>query len=272
MARATMSRGASSPRGSQRLGDEEVLRFGAEEAGGVELVELHVGDARPRPVGHCHPVAGRDVGVGGVQVDLSRAAGGQDRHPGEEGLDLPGGMQHVRPEAPGLPVGTPPVEDEVDRRRVGKELDSRAVVARSKQCALDLPAGDVPGVDDAAPGVSTLPAEVELAVGPGIEMCAQRRQLPDAIRALAHRDRHRLRVVQPRPGVHGVRNVLLEAVALGKDRGHSPLRVHGVALGAAALGEHGHRSVLSGLERERQTCDTTTEHQEVEPLGHGSLV
>jgi hypothetical protein len=114
--------------------------------------------------------------------------------------------------------------------------------------------------------------EVELPVGPGVEMCAQRRQLADPLRALAHGDRHRLGVVQTRPGVHGVRHVLLEAVPLREDGGHSPLCIHGVALGAAALGEDRHRSTPCGLESERQASHTAAEHQEVEPLGHGTVL
>jgi hypothetical protein len=169
-------------------------------------------------------------------------------------------------------MGAAPVEDEVDRRRVGEELDLGPVVAGGEEGPFDLPAGDVPGVHDAAAGVAPLAAEVELPVGPGVEMCAQRRQLVDPLRALAHGDRHRLGVVQTRPGVHGVRHVLLEAVPLREDGGHSPLCIHGVALGAAALGEDGHRTALCGLECERQASHTAAEHQEVEPLGHGTVL
>ena len=101
MARATMSRGARSLQlvvaghegdavaqpqdaalAAQGLADQERLGLGVVEAGGVELEELHVGHLGAHPVGHGHPVAGGDVGVGGVEVDLARAAGGDAPPPG----------------------------------------------------------------------------------------------------------------------------------------------------------------------------------------------
>ena len=47
------------------------------QAGGVELVELHVGDPTAGTPGHCDAVAAGTVGVAGIEVGLARAAGGQ---------------------------------------------------------------------------------------------------------------------------------------------------------------------------------------------------
>jgi hypothetical protein len=47
------------------------------QAGGMKLDELHVRDRHARAVGHGHAVAGGDVGVRGVEIDLAAAAGGQ---------------------------------------------------------------------------------------------------------------------------------------------------------------------------------------------------
>ena len=44
----------------------------------------------PDAVGHRHAVAGRDVGVGRVEVDLARAAGGEHRRARDDGLHLAG--------------------------------------------------------------------------------------------------------------------------------------------------------------------------------------
>ena len=47
---------------AQRLADQERLRLRVEEAGGMELDELHVRDRHAGAVRHRDAVAGRDVG------------------------------------------------------------------------------------------------------------------------------------------------------------------------------------------------------------------
>ena len=78
------------PLAPHRLRDQEVLGLGVVETGGVELDEFHVGHADPGPVADGHPVAGGDVGVAGVEIDLAGAAGGQQDDGGDEGVDLTG--------------------------------------------------------------------------------------------------------------------------------------------------------------------------------------
>ncbi len=115
MARATMSRGASSARSSKRgmkrsavrqqqartlaaqgLGDQKGLGPGVVEAGGVELHELHVGDPAAGAPGHGDAVAGGHVRVAGVEVDLAGTAGGEDHAAGDQGHDLSRApVQHV---------------------------------------------------------------------------------------------------------------------------------------------------------------------------------
>ena len=62
---------------AHRFGDEEGLGMGVVEAGGVELDEFHVGDPAAGAPAHGDAVTGRDVGIGGVEIDLARAARGQ---------------------------------------------------------------------------------------------------------------------------------------------------------------------------------------------------
>src|SRR5438876_7021810 len=69
------------------------------EAGGMELDEFHIGDGSAGAEGHGDAVAGRDVRVGGVEIDFAAAAGGQEGDRGGEGLDLAGGfVEHVSAE------------------------------------------------------------------------------------------------------------------------------------------------------------------------------
>jgi len=64
---------------AKRLRDEKGLGGGMIQAGGMELIELEVCDRRARPIRHRDTVARRDVGVGGVEIDLAGAACRQHR-------------------------------------------------------------------------------------------------------------------------------------------------------------------------------------------------
>ncbi len=59
---------------AQRLGEQEAGYAGEGEGGGMELVKLHVGEIGAGLEGEGDAVAGGDRGVGGVGVDLPRAA------------------------------------------------------------------------------------------------------------------------------------------------------------------------------------------------------
>ncbi len=59
------------------------------EAGGVKLDEFHVSNRCPCPVGHCHAVAGRYVGITRVKVNLSRSTGCEKSGIGCERVDIP---------------------------------------------------------------------------------------------------------------------------------------------------------------------------------------
>ena len=63
---------------AEGLGEQEAGRAGQGQGGGMELVELHVGEFRIRTSGEGDAVAGGYGGVGGVRVDLACAAGGDE--------------------------------------------------------------------------------------------------------------------------------------------------------------------------------------------------
>ena len=53
----------------------------------MKLDEFHVADKRPGPVSHGNAVTRGDVGIGGHQVNLAAAAGGQYYKLGLEGVN-----------------------------------------------------------------------------------------------------------------------------------------------------------------------------------------
>ena len=152
MARATTSRGASSPRGSwlfmngvpsrrrrtapsprSASRDEEALRLRVVEARRVELVELHVRDLGARAVRHRDAVARRDVGVGRVEVDLAGPAGGEhDR--AREDRHRPCRVAVVEHVGAGAHLGAAVLRerDEVDRRVLLEDADARLRARRPR--------------------------------------------------------------------------------------------------------------------------------------------
>ncbi len=72
------------------FGNEEIFGLGVVQTGGVKLDEFHVGNVGPGPVGDGHPVAGGDIRVAGIEIDLAGATGGQQDDGGNEGVDLTG--------------------------------------------------------------------------------------------------------------------------------------------------------------------------------------
>ncbi len=77
---------APSPRTASLI--RNALASGWVPAGSDEMDEFHVGNACPGPVGHGHAIAGGDIGVRSDEVDLSRAARGEDHEPGAERVNL----------------------------------------------------------------------------------------------------------------------------------------------------------------------------------------
>ena len=64
---------------AHRLGDQKGFGVGVVKAGRVELDEFHVGHPAAGAPGHGDAVAGRRIGIGGVEIDLAGATGGQHR-------------------------------------------------------------------------------------------------------------------------------------------------------------------------------------------------
>ena len=89
MKRAPSGSFSSAAFAAHRLGDQEGLGMRVVQAGRVELDELHVRDAAAGAPRHRDAVAGGGVGIGGVEVDLAGAAGGQHGVIGGDSPHLP---------------------------------------------------------------------------------------------------------------------------------------------------------------------------------------
>ncbi len=128
----------------------------------MKLHEFHIGDRRPRPVGHRHAVARGDVGIAGVEIHLARPPGGQQGDRGEESMDRQGiRIQYVGAET-AIALGSPgPMSgQEIDRTMVLEKCDSGMGGGAVQQGLLDFAARGIPMVENPALGMPAFPGEV----------------------------------------------------------------------------------------------------------------
>ena len=256
---------------AQRLGDEEVLRLRMVEAGGVELDELEVGDGRAGAMGHGDAVAGRDVGVRRVEVDLARAAGREDDDLGEKNVHgAAAGVERIASESAISAAAADHFgfADQIDGVVVLEEAHAGAA-AGLEQRPLHLVAGEVGGVHHPALRMSALAGEViaERRRVAG-ELGAQLDQLAHARGAFRDGDPNGVFAAESCAGHQRVVDVLLEAVARRKDRGDPPLRIGRVGLGPPSLGEHRDGPMPGRPQREGETGDARSQDQEIMLLPH----
>jgi len=82
------------------FGNEEGFGLRMIKTGGVELDELHIGNAAPRAPCHCHAVTGGNVRIGGVEVNLACSTRGEGGMLRRERDDLAAGfVQYVGAQA-----------------------------------------------------------------------------------------------------------------------------------------------------------------------------
>ena len=129
----------------------------------MELVKFHVGNLGARPIRHRHPVTGRDVGIGCVEVDLAGAPRRQNGRAREDRLHLAGALvQHVGAHAL-IRAAVFAEGDQIDAHVPLEHPDVGALADRLEQCPLDFAAGDVAGVHDPPFAVAAFAGEIELA-------------------------------------------------------------------------------------------------------------
>ena len=188
-----------------------------------------------------------------------------------EGLHLPGLLvEHIGPEALVVAdVAELLAGDEVDGQVVLEDRDVRLLGDRRQQGPLDLAAGDVLGVENAALGMAALLAEVQFAraVGAGNlalgKLHAQLDQLRNPRRAFLDDRADGGFLAQAGAGLERVAHVQLEGVLLAGDGGDAALGVVGVGLGAVLLGDDRHAPMRRDLQGEGKPGDAAAEDEKI---------
>ena len=146
------------------LGDKEAAGVWMEQACGMELVELHVGDAAARAPGHGNAVAAGAVGVGGVEIGLAGAAGGEHDEFCLDGENPAAGViEHESASAapPGASVGARVAGDEVDGGPAFHQLNIGMFAGAPAQGLEYGLARGVGGVDDAPVAMGAFLGEMQ---------------------------------------------------------------------------------------------------------------
>ena len=251
---------------ADRLGDQAPGAAGDVEHRGVELHELHVAELRTRSPGHRHAVAARTGRVRRLAVELTRAAGGEDRPPCPDDRLAVGGIPDERTTA-AFCVG-----HQVDRERVGPDREVVEPAGLPDHRPHHLAAGRVAErVHDAVVAVSPFTAEFERAIR-RVEPCAPVDQFADPARRLADHGVDHVLVAEAAPGGERVGDMVIEAVLGIDDSSDAPLGPLARRAGEVILRDHRHGEAAIDRQRRAETGEAPAEHQHVgeavrHPLG-----
>ena len=262
---------------AHRFGDQKIFGLGMKEAGRMELDEFQIGHPGPGPIGHGDAVAGGDIGIGGVEIDLAGPAGTEHRDPGQPGGDPAVRAEHVGPQATvavrfGRGCGRAGLggDQEIDGQVVFQDLDALVCGRRLQQSPFDLPAGKIQGMGDAPGRVAALHAEIEAfpMVLVMLEGDAELDQFPDPGRTVLHHHPDHLFVAEPGPGTQGVLNVQREGILRGQHRGDAALGQVGGGVNPGLLGDQGYPAQPRRLQGEGEAGNAAADNQKVGGLGH----
>jgi hypothetical protein len=252
---------------TQRLGDQERLRFRMEEAGRMELVELQVRDPAAGAPRHGDAVAGRSVRVAGVEVDLARPAARQHHAASAECRHLVGGAVEDVGAVTAARTHTIDTADQVDGDVPFEQVDTWVGAGVREQRLLDAQTGVVGGVDHPPMAVAALSGQVVDVASVGSGLTRERHpefdQPADRLGRVGDREADRVRVAQPGASLEGVLDVCADRVAAVDDRGDSALGIARGALVERALGEHRDVGGVGELQGRGQAGGSAADHQHV---------
>jgi hypothetical protein len=245
---------------AEGLAEEKAGCSGLREGGGVELVELHIGDGGSGAVGHGDTVAGGDGRIGGVGVDLTGSSAGEERGAGMNVEDASFAIEKR---------GSDDVAVE------GKEIDAcgpfhkadvweGAYVAKERDG--DLAAGGITvGVEDARAGVCALAGEHQFAVL-AIEGGTPGEEFFYAAGALFDENAGGFWVDEAVACGEGVFVVKGHVFVTSDSDGDSALCVSGVGLGELFLGDDEDGTCPGEADGRAESGDSGSDDEEVDVL------
>ena len=236
------------------LGDQESA--GRRQGCRVELIELEVGQLRARAQSHGDAIAGSHRRIGGVHVELTRAATGQNDSAGLEIVTLAIGRQDL--ETGNLLM----TKNQVASKGMFHHGDAGCANSAS-QCQLDgEPGGVASGVQNASAGMCCFESARELAIVL-IEVNPEPHQIADTRWAFGAKHFDSARITQAGAGAQSISDVLRDAVVREHGCGNAALGEAGVAVLKPRLGDQGDGVLAAEFERSDEPGDAAANHDDV---------
>ena len=234
----------------------------------MELDELHIGDPAPRPPGHRDAIPGRRIGIGGVEIDLAGAAGGQQRTAGAHCKDFAvAGVEHIGAETALVGKAQFGAGNQVDRDVIFEYRDVRVDTDLAGERLLDCGTGRVRNVNYPSRTVTTFAGQV-ITIGCLGERNTLRDQPLDGRPPVLDDEARGCPVVQPCTGDQGVVDVCLDRVLAVEDSGNSALGPARGGILQGAFADQRDTAFLRQAQRGRLAGQSTTDDENVEML-HG---
>lgn len=201
----------------------------------MELNEFHVAYPTAGTPGHGDTIAGTDVGVTGVEIDLAGPAGGEDDKTSADGFDATGlAIEGVGTTNTGGGVGVGSrlvIADQVDGDVMVEQGQAGLLHGLVDQRGFNRAAGGIGRVDDTPVAVSAFAGEVKGGIAILLLEFAETdtmfEQCLDGCRAVFDHVAHDFGMAQARAGVERVFDMGFEGVLVVEHRGYPALGVEG---------------------------------------------
>ena len=252
-----------------RLGNQEGLGVRVVQAGGVELVELHVGNTAPRPPGHGNSVSRSAVRIGGIAIRLGGAAGSDDGEPGSKQFHMiVFEIQDVGADATVAGKCKLAVGNQIHSHPAGFQVNIRPGLGLARQGGGNRVAGGIGGVDNPAMAMATFSGQVVVlsVILPG-ELHAGVDQPLDAFLAVFHGKADRVFVAQTAARVEGVLYVILYGIGIVQNRSDASLGPEGGARADIGFADDANPQVLRKIQRNGKAGSAAADDQNIVFVG-----
>ncbi len=237
----------------------------------MELIEFQIGHPAARTPGHGDAITAGAIGVTGVEVDLGRAARGENGEACAVGVDFAAGaIEHIGPEAAFAVQAQAFFGDQVNGDALLQQFDVGALAGLVEQGLEDCRASGIGGVDDAAVAVAAFTGQVKLettVVTARVFITGERHPLVDqpldGFTAVLDGEAHGVFVAQAAAGVEGVFDVGLHRVGVVQYRRDTALGPECRAVGQIALAQNGNAQVAGQGQCQAQAGRAAANHQNI---------
>jgi hypothetical protein len=236
------------------LGDEKVSRHG--KRGGMELVELKVGDLGTRTQRHCNAVARGYGWVGGVGIELTGTAAGEDDGVGDETAMLSVLFQDIETD------DAVAIKYKIASKGVLEYADSGRANGVDKRHLDGEACGVAACMQDARVRVCRFKAASELSVA-FVERDAECDEISNARWAFSTEDFDSVKLTEASACFHRVSNVRCYAVFIGHRGCNAALGIACVALRETCFGDKRHYVLSAELNSCDKTCDAAAYDDDV---------